>query len=139
MSDLPDTTSPVPPLKSADKPMTRRGCLLGLAVWLVVLTVPFSLVLFAMRGEVSWRRGDLVEDRLWLVNSAGSAGQESAAGVAYSATRLAATSSAAGTRCARTHVYFLLWRGASEAVDYCECYQPRPAPQTGYESIGACP
>ncbi len=119
--------------------MTRRSCLLGLTIWLLIVTIPFAVVLFAIRGEVSWHRGPIVEDRLWLVNLSGAAGEESAGGVAYSATRLVdAPPSAAGRVCARTHVYFLLWRGHSEAVDYCVCYQPRPAPQTGYDQVGSC-
>jgi len=124
--------------RPADKPITRRGCLLGLLAWLLIITVPFCLVLFAIRGDVSWRRGDLTQDRLWLVS--GEPGQGSAAGVAYSATRLVASPAApAGALCARTTVYFFLWRGSSETVQYCECYQPRPAPQTGLDLIGSCP
>ena len=120
--------------------MTRRGCLLGLAIWLLIMTIPFAVVLFAIRGEVAWHRGPIVEDRLWLVNLNGAAGEESAAGVAYSATRLVTNAAAADGRvCARTHVIFLLWRGHSEPADYCECYQPRPAPGTGYDSVGSCP
>jgi hypothetical protein len=120
--------------------MTRRGCLTGIAVWLLIITIPFCLVLFAIRGDVSWRRGDLVQDRLWLINEEDLPGQESAAGVAYSATRLTASAAApAGAVCARTTVYFLLWRGQSETLNYCECFQPRSAPQTGYDSLGLCP
>jgi hypothetical protein len=119
--------------------MTRRGCLLGLLGWLLIITVPFCLILFALRGDVSWRRGSLTQDRLWLV--AGEPGRESSAGIAYSATRLVPASGAvpAGAMCARTTVYFLLWRGTSETVNFCECFQPRPAPQTGFDSLGACP
>ncbi len=126
------------PGRAADKPINRRGCLAGTLVWLLVITVPFCLVLFAIRGDVSWHRGDLVLYRLWLVAS--EPGEQSAAGVAYSATRLVASPAApAGALCARTTVYFFLWRGQSETVSYCECYQPRPAPQTGLDLIGNCP
>ena len=118
--------------------MTRRGCLAGLLVWLVVITVPFCLILFAIRGDVSWRRGVLTQDRLWLV--AAEPGQGSAAGVAYSATRLVASpAEPQGAVCARTTVYFFLWRGQSETISYCECYQPRTAPETGIDLIGSCP
>jgi hypothetical protein len=126
--------------RAADRPMTRRGCLAGLAIWLLIITVPFAILLFAIRGEVTWHRGPIVEDRLWLVSLNGAPGEESAAGVAYSATRLTASPTAVDGRvCARTHVVFLLWRGHSKPADYCECYQPRPAPQGGYESLGNCP
>ena len=128
------------PRTAADKPMTRRSCLLGLAAWLVIVSVPFAVVLFAVRGEVAWHRGPLVEDRLWLVSVNGAAGEESAAGLAYSATRLVSNPTAVeGRVCARTHVIFLLWRGHSEPADYCECYQPRPAAPGSYDSLGSCP
>ena len=119
--------------------MTRRGCLLGLTAWLLIVTVPLALLVFAIRGEVVWQRGPIVEDRLWLVNLQGANGEESASGLAYSATRLVNNAAPAnGQLCARTQVVFLLWRGHSAPSDYCECYQPRPAPQGGYEPIGAC-
>jgi len=119
--------------------MTRRSCLLVLAAWLVIITVPFAVVLFAIRGEVSWRRGPLVEDRLWLISLNGAAGEESASGLAYSSTRLVTNPAAvAGQVCAHTHVVFLLWRGHSEPADYCECYQPRPGTSGSYDPVGAC-
>ena len=130
-----------PPARPADKPMTRRGCLAGIAGWLLLITVPFCLVLFAIRGDITWNRGSLTQDRLWLVNLAAEPGQEAAAGVAYSATRLVtpAAALAPGALCARTTVHFFLWRGRSETISYCECYQPRGGPQAGLQSLGACP
>jgi hypothetical protein len=145
MPELSSVPAEIPPsgrpARPADKPITRRGCLIGILGWLLIITVPFCLVLFAIRGDISWRRGGLTQDRLWLVNLASEPGQESAAGIAYSATRLVSSPAAAplGALCARTTVYFFLWRGHSEALNYCECYQPRPAPQTGYDSLGTCP
>lgn len=135
---MPDEAGP-PPAKTGDKPLTRRGCLLGLLGWLLIITVPFCLILFAIRGDLTWQRGDLTQDRLWLITQSAETGQDSA-GVAYSATRLAANPAAPqGALCARTTVYFLLWRGQSETVQYCECYQPRPGSQTGFDSLGVCP
>jgi hypothetical protein len=134
-----ELTPPARPLSAADKPMTRRGCVFGLAIWLLVMTVPLCVVLFAIRGEVSWRRGPIVEDRLWLVNLAGGPGEDSAGGLAYSATRLVDGPAVADGRvCARTYVYFLLWRGHSDPVNYCECFQPRPGPGGGYDPAGNC-
>jgi hypothetical protein len=134
-----DLDPPARPRSAGDMPMTRRSCLLGLAVWLLIITVPFCVVLFAIRGEVTWQRGPLVEDRLWLVSLNGAAGEESASGLAYSSTRLVANPAAsAGRVCAQTHVIFLLWRGHSEPADYCECYQPRPGSQGSYDPVGAC-
>jgi hypothetical protein len=118
--------------------MTRRGCLLGCLVWLVVMTLPLIALLLAVRGELAWRRGDFVEDRVWLVRTDDLPGEE-AAGLAYASTRLLPDPNApAGRVCVRTRVTFLLWRGASESFDYCECYQARPAPAEGYDPLGSC-
>ena len=133
-----DPNLPAGPRSAGDKPMTRRSCLVGLVLWLLVVTVPFCVVLFAIRGEVTWRRGPLVEDRLWLVNLNGAAGEESASGLAYSSTRLVGQPDPTGRLCAQTHVVFLLWRGHSEPADYCECYQPRPGSSGNYDPVGAC-
>ena len=121
-----------------NKPMTRRGCLLGVLAWLLLMTLPLFALVLAMRGEVGWRRGAFVEDRVWLVHLDNEPGGERASGLAYSATRLAARP-AAGPHaiCARTRVYFFLWRGASEPADYCECF--RLAPGGSYEALGSCP
>ena len=136
----PATGQPAPrarPRSAGDKPMTRRGCVLGVIIWLLVMTIPICVVVFAIRGEVSWRRGPIVEDRLWLVNQNGAPGEEAESGLAYSATRLVNNPASANDRiCAETHVYFLLWRGHSQPVAYCECYQPRPA--GGYDVSGEC-
>jgi len=118
--------------------MTRRGCLVGLVLWLLIVTVPFCVVLFAIRGEFTWHRGPIVEDRLWLVNLNGAAGEESASGLAYSSTRLVGSPTPTGRVCAQTHVVFLLWRGQSAPADYCECYQPRPGSPGSYDPVGAC-
>ena len=65
--------------------------------------------------------------------------EESASGLAYSATRLVDNPAAVNGRvCARTHVYFFLWQGHSDPVDYFKCFQLRAAPLTGYDSVGNC-
>ncbi len=121
-----------------NRPMTRRGCLLGLVVWLLVMTLPLFALLLAIRGEIGWRRGPFVEDRLWLVNLDAGPGGEQASGLAYSAARLTPRSAAGpGAVCVRTRVYFFLWRGASQPADYCECFRPGPGGTS--ESLGNCP
>ena len=127
-------------VRGDQKPMTRRGCLLGVMAWLLIMALPLCALVFAMRGEMGWQRGPFVEDRIWLVNLEGAPGQETASGLAYSATRLSAQPSARPTDiCVKTSVYFLLWRGQSESLSYCECYQPNPAASGGYDPLGACP
>jgi hypothetical protein len=120
-----------------DRPMTRRGCAGCGLIWLLVMLLPLLALMIAVRGELSWRRGDFTEDRVWLVRDPGERPGGSAAGLAYSATRLERAGGAPGQVCARTRVYFLLWRGSSESLSYCECYAVGPGGQ--FDSAGACP
>lgn len=132
---MPETRAAARP---ASKPMSRAGCALWVLIWLCVMTVPFLALLLAMRGELTWRRGDFVEDRLWLVNAETGVGKGSANGIGYSATRLISGQTGdISPVCVRTNVYFLLWKGQSERVTFCECYVP--AEGGGYESHGNCP
>jgi hypothetical protein len=124
--------------KAGSRPMSRTGCVVSVLVWLCVMTVPFLALLLAMRGELTWRRGEFVEDRLWLVNAETGIGRGSASGIGYSASRVISDDRAAdGPVCARTSVYFFLWQGKSESVSFCECYQPVEG--GGYEAQGNCP
>ena len=36
------------------------------------MTVPLFALVLAVKGELTWRRGDFVEDRVWLINRDGS-------------------------------------------------------------------
>ncbi len=116
--------------------MTRRGCLLGMALWAVIMTLPLCALAVAIRGEVSWQRGPFTEDRVWIVRSDPGSGEE-AAGLAYSSVRVTSGRPGnGGPVCARTRVNFWLWAGDSETVDYCECYQPTGGGD--YDVTGAC-
>jgi len=102
------------------------------------MTAPLFALVLAVKGELTWRRGDLVEDRVWLVNNRAEPGQDEAHGIAYSSARLLSNPAPAnGPVCVRTHVYFWLWQGHSENVAYCDCYTS--APGGGYTSNGSCP
>jgi len=120
-----------------NKPMTRRGCVLGVLLWALVMTLPLCALIFAIRGEVAWRRGPFTEDRLWIIRTDEGSRGERTGGLAYSSTRV--TSGRAGDGqpiCARTSIRFWLWRSEDESVTYCECYQAGPG---GYQATGACP
>ena len=123
---------------AGDKPLTRRGCVLGVSIWLALMLLPVCALLLALRGEVAWRRGEFVEDRLWLVQSDTRSGNSAAAGLAYSMTRIVSDQRPVdGPVCLRTRVFFLLWRGASERLTYCECHAPRAAGD--FDFMGECP
>ena len=113
---------------SADRPVSRRSCLVAVSLWLCFAIGPCFAIALAMRGELSWKRGNFVEDRVWIVNEA------EASGLAYSSARVISAPTD-GQVCARTRVYFLLWKGQGENTTYCECYRPAPG---GYESTGKC-
>jgi hypothetical protein len=36
-------------------------------------------------------------------------------------------------------VYFWLWRGQADSINYCDCYRPRSTPDGGYDYTGICP
>jgi len=118
------------PAGGMNQPVSRTSCLIAVGVWLFLMIVPCLAIALAMRGELAWKRGDFVEDRVWIVN------EPEAAGLGYSAARVAG-SEAAGSLCVRTQVYFLLWKGASETTEYCECYTQSTS--GGYELAGGCP
>ena len=127
-----------PKIRPASAPVSRVGCVVTGLAWLCVMTVPLFAFILAMKGELTWRRGAFVEDRVWLVNAESGGAPAGASGLGYSATRPISNASAPqGVLCARTQVYFILWRGRSENVAYCECYTPTAS--GGYESSGSCP
>ena len=115
---------------SADRRPVSRGCCLSGVLGLVVLAiVPCLLFVFISTGELHWKRGEFVEDRLWLVQEA------EAAGLGYSSARIISRESN-GLVCVRTNVIFVLWQGTSENLNYCECYAPDASGQ--YTYTGAC-
>ena len=118
--------------------MSRAGCVAAVLVWLGVMTIPFLALLLAVKGELTWRRGDFVEDRLWLVNAESGIGHGGANGIGYSSARVLSDHTAAdGPVCVRTRVYFFLWKGQSENVTFCDCYTLVEG--GGYEPHGSCP
>jgi hypothetical protein len=120
-----------------NKPMTRRGCVLGVLIWAVLMALPVCGVVAALRGEVAWERGPFVEDRVWLVRVDEGSRGERVSGLAYGSMRISAGRPGQDVPvCVTTHVYFWMWRGENEAVTYCECYRPLGAGE--YEAAGAC-
>ena len=116
--------------------MSRLGCALGSLAWLFVMTVPLLGFMLAVRGEFTWRRNEFVEDRLWLITAEATSGDER--GLGYSAARVVSDQTAAdGPICVRTRVNFLLWRGQSEHLEFCDCYTRSVS--GGYEPNGSCP
>jgi hypothetical protein len=104
------------------------------------MMAPCLAFVLAVRGEVSWRRGDWVEDRLWLVRLPNPFGRDETRGLGYSSARVMSSQAAVDGRvCVRTRVFFLMWEGTgqNENADFCECYLRGPSGE--YEAIGVCP
>src|SRR5436190_5538228 len=80
--------NPRPAVSAGSKPISRMGCLLAVIGWLVIMMVPLFALVLAVKGELTWRRGDFVEDRVWLVNNSAEAGQDEARGLGYSSSRV---------------------------------------------------
>ena len=120
-----------------NKPMTRRGCWLGVLIWAVVMALPACGLWLAVQGQVAWERGPFTEDRLWLVRTDTDGRGERVSGLAYGAMRISSgRPDSDAPVCVTTRVYFFLWRGESERVSYCECYAPTEG--GGYEAAGVC-
>src|SRR5688572_23165061 len=77
-----------PAVSAGSKPVSRLGCLLTFIGWLILMTLPLFVLVLAIKGELTWRRSDFVEDRIWLVNNSAEAGQEEARGIGYSSARI---------------------------------------------------
>lgn len=136
MPETKPAPAPAPPT-GLNKPMTRRGCVLGLLAWAVLMSLPICVLIVAVRGEVAWERGPFVEDRVWLVRvDEGSRGARPG-GVAYGTMRITSgRPNTDGPVCVTTNIRFWMWRGESETVRYCECYQPVGGGE--YEAAGEC-
>jgi hypothetical protein len=118
------------PIGADRRPVSRGCCLSGVLGLLVLAIAPCVMFVFVAAGELTWKRGEFVEDRLWLVQEA------EAAGIGYSSARIISRESN-GPVCVRTTVTFLLWQGKSENLSYCECYAPGAS--GAYEFTGGCP
>ncbi len=106
------------------------GCLLSLLLGLLGVGAVILAGTLATSGELVWRRGELLETRLWLVNDPGNQG------LAFSNDRVTRQEDAS-QRCVTTRVRFLLWRAEAPAAidEFCACYT-RVDP--GWEYAGAC-
>lgn len=109
--------------------LRRAGYSGGCLVWLTVMCLPLAAFVLAVNGEMTWARGEFVNDRLWLIREAE---QE---GLGYSSARVVLNQEPVdGPICVRTRVTFLLWKGSGEAAEYCECYTAGR-----HEPAGECP
>jgi len=123
------------PVSALSKPMpfsARTGCLLVSFVGLLLVLVCLGSAQLLARGEISWRQGDLRENRVWLLREA------DVQGLALSRMRIVSGSEREGQACIENQVRFWLWAGepTDPGTSYCECFED----QTGiWRSKGECP
>lgn len=89
----------------------------GIAVWVVILSIPFFFVVLGMRGEMSIPlAGDFPENRLriWMVM------EPYERGIGYSLPRVAERSDV--ELHVETQVSYLMWEGEGENAVYCQQY-----------------
>ncbi|MBI3762422.1 MAG: hypothetical protein HY260_11255 [Chloroflexi bacterium] len=103
--------------------LRRLGCMGGAVLWLAILSLPLFVFILAIKGEMTWKRSEFVEDRIWLIR------ETENRGVAYSAARVVSNREAAGGPiCVRTRVKFFMWQGAAQDAEFCECYSAPGTP-----------
>ncbi len=97
----------------------RTGCLLVGLVGLALVLLCLASAQLLVRGEIRWGRGDLRENRIWLVR------EGEAQGLAYSHMRIVSGSEREGNACVESRVDFWLWSGVdgNPGTSYCECFQ----------------
>jgi hypothetical protein len=109
--------------------LRRSGYLIAFFAWLGVMCLPLAVIVLAARGELNWKRGEFVEDRLWLIQDV------DARGLGHSSSRVISNQEPVdGPICVRTRVRFLMWKGTAEPSAYCECYTAGR-----HEPAGICP
>ena len=111
----------------------RRILIVGAScLWFVVISLPAIALYLAMRGELVWRRGDHVLDRVWLVK------ERSERGIGWASTRLERQGHE--TVCLATRVSFWLWEGSSSELGttYCECYRRQSGQSMELDYLSSC-
>lgn len=95
------------------------GCFISLITGALAVMVFFFVLTLAKQGEVSFKRGELGEIRIWLIR------QGENRGLGLSSTRIVHGSERAGEACVETKVQFLLWKSGEgiQNTNYCECYR----------------
>ena len=89
----------------------------GVLLWVVILMIPLSVMVLAMRGEFRFNlpgNAPNREMRIWMVM------EKDNRGIAYS--RPFVASRGDDVLAVQTDVRYLLWEGEGEAISYCQTY-----------------
>ena len=114
-----------------NRPVRYTLYVLLFLVWLFAITLPCLVFALAVRGELSWDRGEHDRDRIWLIQ------EKKQKGVGYQAERMISDQSAPnGSICVHYSVRYFLWEGSlsDQNSDYCECHTA-----DGATNVSNCP
>lgn len=115
-------------MKRAERWLKRVGAGVGCLLWFIVMCLPLFAFVLAVRGEMTWKRGEFTEDRIWLIQ------EIEEQGLGWSSAHVISNHEAnGGPICVQTTVRFLMWKGTAEGAAYCECYAAG-----SHEEAGGC-
>src|SRR5215204_715121 len=119
MTDLSETSDVVVEPAPRKSILRRPGCLIGLAIWAVLICSPCIILYFVTTGEITVTLGDAPGQqlRVWLIN------EPRERGLGISSPMVFGGSSDATVMCVQTDVRYLLWMGSADPNIYCDCYQ----------------
>jgi hypothetical protein len=107
------------------RPWVRRlAYLLGILLWLLVLSIPFFMFALAARQQLQIGAAQENHIRLFLIQ------EKDAEGIGLEIARPEPDN----PNCAQTSVRYFMWSGEPENVTFCHCFDP----QTGH-SLSATP
>ncbi len=99
----------------------RPGCLLQLAVWVIIMMIPLIIMVLALQGDITIaHRGDVPNKfqhpffQVRLVMEVDYRG--------LNITNSSILREDTDNMCIETHARFLLWEGEGEPATYCQCY-----------------
>jgi hypothetical protein len=112
--------------------MVKRGLFYGgVLLWVVILLIPLSVMVLAIRGEFRFNlpgNAPNREMRVWMVM------EKDERGIAYSRPFVASREDLSID--VQTDVRYLLWEGEGEAISYCQSYN-RESEAAGWELAGS--
>lgn len=100
----------------------RRGCIIGVIIWLVVMTIPAFILLLAIQQEVTiWHGSGFPEREAHPLLQVRLIMEIESRGVSIGTSHISRETETLA--CVQTNVNYLLWQGQGESASYCDCYQ----------------
>lgn len=101
-------------------PLQRVGCVLGLLLWLLVMTVPFLLFVLAIQGQITIAHpGDVPDGHEHPLLQVKLIMEPDYRGLNITNSSVQRDGE---NLCVQTDVRFILWQGEGEPASFCDCY-----------------